>query len=407
MSGYESPERRRLTGRCRSGPTRGAESDARRAAGAVLAGGGDRAVCCSSRCCADILLPFVAGIVIAYFLNPAADRLDAMGRAARRRRGAHRRRLRLPSSSSRSIFAGAAAARPGAAVRRRPARRDRAPAGRSSRRWARERLGPTFPSSRRASTAARDQSPRTGRRWPASSPARCGAAACALFNFLSLLLITPLVVFYLLVDWHPMLAKIDSWLPRDHAPTIRRLAGEINDAVSAFIRGQGTVCLMLGVYYALALSCGRPALWPAGRPRHRPAELHAVRRLGARPHHRDQPRHRAVLAGRGADRSRWSACFVGGQALDAGVPVAADRRLEDRPASGVADLRAVRVQLSVRLRRHAGRGAARRGDRRAGALRAAASISTAPSIEGSELAGESCAQAERRHRCRSQRDIRT
>ena len=50
-----------------------------------------------------------------------------------------------------------------------------------------------------------------------------------------------------------MLAKIDCWLPRDHAPTIRRLATEMNDAVSAFIRGQGTVCLMLALYYAMAL----------------------------------------------------------------------------------------------------------------------------------------------------------
>jgi predicted PurR-regulated permease PerM len=67
------------------------------------------------------------------------------------------------------------------------------------------------------------------------------------------LLITPLVVFYMLIDWHPMLAKVDSWLPRAHAPTIRRLASEVNDAVSAFIRGQGTVCFVLAVYYALAL----------------------------------------------------------------------------------------------------------------------------------------------------------
>ncbi len=67
-------------------------------------------------------------------------------------------------------------------------------------------------------------------------------------------MVTPLVVFYLLVDWHPMLAKIDGWLPRDHAPTVRKLAGDINAAVAAFIRGQGTICLILGVFYALALS---------------------------------------------------------------------------------------------------------------------------------------------------------
>ena len=76
----------------------------------------------------------------------------------------------------------------------------------------------------------------------------------ALVNFLSLVLITPVVVFYLLVDWHPMLARVDRALPRDHAPTIRRLAGEVNDAVAAFIRGQGAICLMLGIYYAIGLS---------------------------------------------------------------------------------------------------------------------------------------------------------
>ena len=76
----------------------------------------------------------------------------------------------------------------------------------------------------------------------------------ALVNFVSLLLITPVVVFYLLVDWHPMLARIDEALPRDHAPTIRRLAGEINDAVAAFIRGQGAICLVLGIFYAIGLS---------------------------------------------------------------------------------------------------------------------------------------------------------
>ena len=76
----------------------------------------------------------------------------------------------------------------------------------------------------------------------------------ALVNFVSLLLITPVVVFYLLVDWHPMLERLDDALPRDHAPTIRRLAVDINDAVAAFIRGQGTICLVLGIFYAIGLS---------------------------------------------------------------------------------------------------------------------------------------------------------
>jgi predicted PurR-regulated permease PerM len=80
------------------------------------------------------------------------------------------------------------------------------------------------------------------------------AQGLALVNFLSLLLITPLVVFYLLVDWHPMLERIENWLPRDHKATITRLATEINEAIAAFIRGQGVVCLALGIIYAVGLS---------------------------------------------------------------------------------------------------------------------------------------------------------
>ncbi|MEQ1698282.1 MAG: AI-2E family transporter [Hyphomicrobiaceae bacterium] len=76
----------------------------------------------------------------------------------------------------------------------------------------------------------------------------------SLFNLISLLLVTPLVAFYLLVDWYPMLNKIDGWLPRDHAPTIRRLGIDVNTAVSAFIRGQGLVCLILAGFYAIGLS---------------------------------------------------------------------------------------------------------------------------------------------------------
>jgi predicted PurR-regulated permease PerM len=80
------------------------------------------------------------------------------------------------------------------------------------------------------------------------------AQGLALVNFVSLVLVTPLVVFYLLVDWYPMLEKIDRWLPRDHEATIRRLANDINGAISAFIRGQGLVCLILGTVYAIGLT---------------------------------------------------------------------------------------------------------------------------------------------------------
>jgi predicted PurR-regulated permease PerM len=57
----------------------------------------------------------------------------------------------------------------------------------------------------------------------------------------------------LLLDWDRMVAQIDSLLPRDHAPVIRSLARDIDKTLASFIRGMGTVCLILGTYYAIAL----------------------------------------------------------------------------------------------------------------------------------------------------------
>jgi len=120
--------------------------------------------------------------------------------------------------------------------------------------FARHRLGPNFP----AFKASLDRSvANVSQDWAGAIgtvAASMWSRGWALVNFLSLLLITPVVVFYLLVDWHPMLARIDAALPRDHAPTIRRLADDINSAVAAFIRGQGAICLILGVGYAVGLS---------------------------------------------------------------------------------------------------------------------------------------------------------
>ncbi len=79
------------------------------------------------------------------------------------------------------------------------------------------------------------------------------ASAASLINILILFVIVPVVAVYLLLDWDRMVAQIDSLLPRDHAPTIRRLARDIDRTLASFIRGMGTVCLILGTYYALAL----------------------------------------------------------------------------------------------------------------------------------------------------------
>ncbi|MEM7598767.1 MAG: AI-2E family transporter [Pseudomonadota bacterium] len=75
----------------------------------------------------------------------------------------------------------------------------------------------------------------------------------SLINVVVLLVIVPVVAFYLLYDWDRMVAEVDALLPRDHAPTIRKLARDIDETLASFIRGMGTVCLILGTYYAIAL----------------------------------------------------------------------------------------------------------------------------------------------------------
>jgi predicted PurR-regulated permease PerM len=76
----------------------------------------------------------------------------------------------------------------------------------------------------------------------------------ALIDYVLLLVVTPVVAFYLLLDWDRMVDEIDHWLPRTHAPTIRRVAGDIDRVLAGFVRGQLTVCLILGAFYAVALA---------------------------------------------------------------------------------------------------------------------------------------------------------
>ena len=80
------------------------------------------------------------------------------------------------------------------------------------------------------------------------------SGGAALFNFLSLLIVTPVVAFYILVDWDRMISKLDSWLPLDHRETLRKIAREINHALAGFIRGQSIVCLFLALWYSVGLT---------------------------------------------------------------------------------------------------------------------------------------------------------
>jgi predicted PurR-regulated permease PerM len=80
------------------------------------------------------------------------------------------------------------------------------------------------------------------------------ASGLALFNIAGLFVVTPVVAFYMLLDWDRMVAKVDSWVPREHVATVRAIASDINTSTAGFVRGQGTLSLCLGIYYAIGLT---------------------------------------------------------------------------------------------------------------------------------------------------------
>jgi predicted PurR-regulated permease PerM len=199
-----------------------------------------------------ILLPFLAGMVLAYFLDPVADGLERLG---------------LPRVLATLLILGLSilllvlalfllvpvlidqigkfAANLPAIITALVDRFNQAAPD-----WLKELLaqsGSNLPGS------ASDLAGRAAG-WIATLLASLLSGGLALVNLLSLLIVTPIVAFYLLVDWDRMVARVDTWLPRPHVETLRRLAREIDDAMAGFIRGQAVVCLLLGLFYAVGLS---------------------------------------------------------------------------------------------------------------------------------------------------------
>jgi len=76
----------------------------------------------------------------------------------------------------------------------------------------------------------------------------------ALLSIFSLLIITPVVAFYLGCDWDRMVDSIDHLIPLTQRDTVRKLAREIDASISAYVHGQSGLCLILGSYYAVGLS---------------------------------------------------------------------------------------------------------------------------------------------------------
>lgn len=80
------------------------------------------------------------------------------------------------------------------------------------------------------------------------------ASGQTVLSVFSLLVLTPIIAFYLLIDWDRMVTTVDSWLPVRYRDTVRLLARQIDDVLSRFVRGQATLCLILGGFYAIALT---------------------------------------------------------------------------------------------------------------------------------------------------------
>ena len=76
----------------------------------------------------------------------------------------------------------------------------------------------------------------------------------ALLDLLSLIVITPVVAFYMLIDWRKMVATIDDLVPPRDRETVRSVAHDIDRALAGFIRGQSLVCLFLAAWYGIGLS---------------------------------------------------------------------------------------------------------------------------------------------------------
>jgi predicted PurR-regulated permease PerM len=88
----------------------------------------------------------------------------------------------------------------------------------------------------------------------ASSLTSLTSAGFAIFNVLTLAVVTPVVGFYLLRDWQKVIGMVDSWLPHRYADVIRAQAREVDRILSAWVRGQALCCMLLALYYALALT---------------------------------------------------------------------------------------------------------------------------------------------------------
>ncbi|WP_210491270.1 AI-2E family transporter [Microvirga antarctica] len=200
-----------------------------------------------------ILLPFVAGFALAYLLDPLADRLQRVGLG---RLGASLIILVLfvlIFIVGLMVVVPLIAQQLGEFVERLPSYVARL------QQLAVEQGGPLI-ERLGGSNALKDMQTSVGNlisqgmAWMGSFLQSLWSGGQALLGIFSLLVVTPVVAFYMLIDWDRMVTTVDSWMPMRHRDTIRAIARDIDKAIAGFVRGQALVCIILGTFYAVALS---------------------------------------------------------------------------------------------------------------------------------------------------------
>lgn len=190
----------------------------------------------------DILLPFVLGFALAYFLDPLADRLEAVG--VRRSLAT----LTITVIVGLALLTALAFGLP--VLAQQISMLIAALPGYISdvQVWLLEQ---NLVEGQNELVSVMGESLLAGLQKTAPSMVLTGLS---LINLLALIFITPIVAVYMLNDWDHMIARINGLLPDEQAAIIRRLASQIDETLGGFARGQILVCLSLGTIYAVGLS---------------------------------------------------------------------------------------------------------------------------------------------------------
>lgn len=190
----------------------------------------------------DILLPFVLGFALAYFLDPLADRLEAVG--VRRSLAT----LTITVIVGLALLTALAFGLP--VLAQQISMLIAALPGYISdvQVWLLEQ---NLVEGQNEMVSVMGESLLAGLQKTASSMVLTGLS---LINLLALIFITPIVAVYMLNDWDHMIARINGLLPDEQAAIIRNLASQIDETLGGFARGQILVCLSLGTIYAVGLS---------------------------------------------------------------------------------------------------------------------------------------------------------